>query len=677
MKGVKAIHSGKPSRSSIFIWTFSWFFIFPGCANFQEKKESETIVSAVTLEVRESGPIRTDEPAHLTPQATPRNDQELTPSVDVALQVLIEFDKKSLSVANAPVAQLKNLMDSTLVELDALAIEENLIFSERILEDIRAAQQTSLMVAAAATESINKGLWIKWSEKLLLTHDALKHFFSEKTLNTFEKAIDSDNSVLANNLQLQLKEVIHRDHERRLIAMMRRHEPGSPIFNLILEVLAASGGPLARLQIYQRFISTPNLELANAMAKSGLPRISDLLGANANLSDGIPFVPETRPRTLEIPEWNVFRNFKNQWKELKEYFDDIRKIPYRYERSRTKWVEIHEQIDSLINMLSIDENQKNALKKEILQTFRSRSPQSELVYKRAGVEFREGDIVLLQTGSVGGLWETFTQSGSLLSHLLVVSFGDDGLPYGVEMNFGKLLIAPLDLHADRYTVVRPRNLTERDRAAINRSFSEMLKQDIEYDFRFDSNNLKSLYCSELAAAVYNKSKLNLKPTLFQSASGRAQELLGSAGVSESLFYAQGSYLASSDFEVIAQHINSDPRDFIRGQLVLEAFEKHIAESKSVKLYKHPEAHQIIGLSTLAQTVGADLRRALGPQKFLFTVMTLDKLLHSIEAEALGAQTQFAGPIASTSRIIDLKNAISESLSDAVPKHLSAVFPPHP
>lgn len=111
--------------------------------------------------------------------------------------------------------------------------------------------------------------------------------------------------------------------------------------------------------------------------------------------------------------------------------------------------------------------------------------------------------------------------------------------------------------------------------------------------------------------------------------------------------------------------------------MLEAFEKHIAESKSVKLYKHPEAHQIIGLSTLAQTVGADLRRALGPQKFLFTVMTLDKLLHSIEAEALGAQSQFAGPIASTSRIIDLKNAISESLSNAVPKHLSAVFPPHP
>lgn len=677
MKGVNAIHSRKLIRSSIFIWTFSSIFIFPGCANIQEKTKSETVVSAVTLEVRKSGPIRTHEASHLTPQSTPRNDQELTPSVNLALQVLNEFDKKSLSVANAPVAQLKNLMDSTLVELDALAIEENLIYSERILEDIRAAQQTSLMVAAAATESINKGLWIKWSEKLLLTHDALKHFFSEKTLNKFEKAIDSDNLVLANNLQLELKEVIHRDHERRLVAMMRRHEPGSPIFNSILEVLAASGGPLARLQIYQRFISTPNLELANAMAKCGLPRISDLLGANANLSDGIPFVPETGPRTLEIPEWNFFRNFKNQWQELKVYFDDIRKIPDRYERSRTKWVEIHEQIDSLINKLSIDENQKIALKKEVLQTFRSRSPQSELVYKRAGVEFREGDIVLLQTGSVGGLWETFTQSGSLLSHLLVVSFGDDGLPYGVEMNFGKLLIAPLDLHADRYTIVRPRNLTERDRAAINLSFSEMLKQDIEYDFRFDSNNPKSLYCSELAAAVYNKSKLNLKPTLFQSASGRAQELLGAAGVSESLFYAQGSYLASSNFEVIAQHINSDPRDFIRGQLVLEAFEKYIAESKSVKLYKHPEAHQIIGLSTLAQTVGADLRRALGPQKFLFTVMTLDKLLQAIEAEALGAQTQFTGPIASTSRIIDLKNAISESLIDAVPKHLSAVFPPHP
>jgi len=671
------MHSGKSIRFLNLIWICLPMLIVAGCSNNKDSKKNEKTVPAVELEVRESGQSRTNEDSRLTTQSTQSNDEEFTLSVDAALRELNEFDRNSISVANAPVAQLKTLMDSTLTNLDALAIEENLIYSERILEDIRAAQQTSLMVAAAAVESINKGLWIKWSEKLLLTHDALKHFFSENTLNKFEKAIDSDNLVLANNLQLELKEVIHRDHERRLVAMLRRHEQGSANFTSILDVLATSGGPLARLQIYQRFISTPNLELANALAKCGLPRITDLLGANVNLSDGIPFVPKTRPTAHEILESNGFRNFKNQWQELKLYFDYIRYIPYRYERSRAKWVEIHEQINSLINMISADENQKDTLRKEILQTFRSRLPQSELVYRLGGVEFREGDIVLLQTGSVGGLWETFTQSGSLLSHLLMVSFGDDGLPYGVEMNFGKLRIAPLDLHADRYTIVRPRNLTKRDRAAIHQSFSEMLKHDIEYDFRFDSKSPKSLYCSELAAAVYQKSNLKLKPTLFKSASGRAQELLGSAGVSDSLFYAQGSYLASADFEVIAQHINSDPRDFIRGQLVLEAFEKHIADSKSVKLYKHPEAHQIIGLSTLAQTVGADLRRALGSQKFLFTVMTLDKLLHAVEAEALGAQTQFSRSIASTSRIIELKNAISESLSDAVPKHLSAVFPLHP
>lgn len=677
MNGGYSLHSAQSISFFNLISICLLMLIVAGCSDNKNLKKNEKIVPAVVREVRENGQSRKNEDAPLTPQYTQIIDEELTQSVDAALRVLNEFERNSLLVANAPVAQLKILMDSTLAHLDALAIEENLIYFAPILKDIKSAQQTSLSVAAAAIESIHKGLWIKWSEKLLLTHDALKHFFSENILNKFEKALDTDNLVLANELQLELRQVMHRDHERRLVAMMRRHGPGSAIFTTLLDLLATSGGPLARLQIYQRFISTPNLELANALAKCGLPRMTDLLGANVNLSDGIPFVPDTRPRAHEILQWNGFRNFKNQWRELKLYFEDIRDIPYRYERSRAKWVEIHEQINSLVNMISAEENQKDTLRKEILQTFRSRSPQSELVYRRGGVEFREGDIVLLQTGSVGGLWETFTQSGSLLSHLLVVTFGDDGLPYGVEMNFGKLLIAPLDLHADRYTIVRPRNLTKQDRAAIHQSFSEMLKHDIDYDFRFDSKSPKSLYCSELAAAVYQKSNLNLKPTLFESASGRAQELLGSAGVSDSLFYAQGSYLASADFEVIAQHINSDPRDFIRGQLVLEAFEKHIADSKSVKLYKHPEAHQIIGLSTLAQTVGADLRRALGPQKFLFTVMTLDKLLHSVEAEALGAQTQFARPIASASRIIDLKNAIAESLSDAVPKHLSAVFPPHP
>lgn len=180
MNSGNSLHSSKFVCFSNLIWIWSSIFIVAGCSDSEAKLKNENLVTAVALEVRENAQSRTDEDTLLSTQSLQRKEQELTPAVDAALRVLNEFDGKSLSLANAPVAQLKTLMDHTLVELDALAIEENLTYSDRILENIKAAQQTSLLAAAAAVESINKGLWIKWSEKLLLTQDALKHFFQKK-----------------------------------------------------------------------------------------------------------------------------------------------------------------------------------------------------------------------------------------------------------------------------------------------------------------------------------------------------------------------------------------------------------------------------------------------------------------------------------------------------------------
>jgi hypothetical protein len=459
------------------------------------------------------------------------------------------------------------------------------------------------------------------------------------------------------------------------VSILRRVSKNTKAYAATIELLAISGGSLARLNLYQRFITEPSIELANAIAKAGLPRVSDLVGENAQLSDGIPFVPNTRPAILEGFDTSLFRDFKNQWKELQNYFDHIRKIPSRFTRSREKWREIHEQVESIVGLLSVSDEQKAQLRKDILQTFRSSNSPEELVYKMNGIEFREGDIVLLQTGAIGGLWETFTLSGSMLSHLVMVTFGNDGLPYTVEMNFGRMLVAPLDLHADRFTIVRPRNLSSEDRRNIRAAFESLMNQNVRYDFRFDSRDSNRLYCSELAAAALKRAQLNHKPILFDAASARAGELLRSAGLTDPNFFGQGSYLASPDFEVIAQQIQSDPIALIRGQLLLEAFSKHIATSSSVKLYQHPQAHQLLALSALAQTTDSDMRRALGPQSFLFVVMTLDRLLHAIDSDAYGIthsseKTNSMG----ASRITELKTAVEKSLQDTVPKHLSTVFP---
>lgn len=589
---------------------------------------------------------------------------------------LVKFDAESTALANSNIKELKAKMDAVLIGLDSLATEKNLTSANIILEKISAAQRNTFNAAAAANELKHKGLWLAWSERLLLTQDALKHFFSELLMQKFERELDANQPNKFEPLAVELKTLIHRDHERRLISMLRRQQKNSRAFQTLVDLLATSGGPLARLNFYQRFITEPDLQLANAIAKTGLPRVSDLLGENIHLNDGIPFAPNSRTKTYEYALPRMMDNLKQQWKDMKEYLATLETLPARFERARNKWLEVHQQIEFSISLLSISDLQKDSLKKQILQSYISKGEPSELVYRRGGIDFREGDILLVQTGSLSGLWETFTQSGANLSHLLMVTFGDDGLPYTVEMNFGRILVAPLDLHTDRYTVVRFRSLTARDRLSIHSAFAKLFQQNINYDFKFNSKSQSSLYCSELPAAVLELSELSHKPILFAPASSSAVEILHSAGISDSYFYTQGSFLSSHDFEVIAQHVNSDPKEFIRGQIVLDAFTNYVSNAKGIKFHRHPESHQIWTLAALAQTTGADLRRALGPQKFLFTVMTLDKLIHSIETDTLRVTAIAEHQSFQLSRITSLKSALVESLKTVIPKHLSTIFPAH-
>ncbi|MBM3382243.1 MAG: hypothetical protein FJY29_07365 [Betaproteobacteria bacterium] len=616
-------------------------------------------------------------PEPKAPRASRLQAGEMSTSKALAVLAALErFQERSLLDPLVSVEQLRIKMKQLLADIDGLAVAENLPEAELILARLADIQKKTLDIAALATETQHKGVWLLWSEKLLFTSSATRHYFSEIALNQYEKAIELNDENTFIIARERLARLIHSDHERRLVAILRRASKETKAYTSTLDLLASSGGALARLNLYQRFLTEPSVELAEAIAKAGLPRVSDLVGENAHLSDGIPFVPNTRPAILEGINGSLFRDFKDQWKELQNYFDHIRKVPSRFARSRDKWLDMHEQVESLVGLLSVDDAQKNKLKQSIVQTFRSRQSPEELVYKMNGIEFREGDIVLLQTGAVGGLWETFTRSGSMLSHLMMVTFGEDGLPYTVEMNFGRLLIAPLDLHADRFTVVRGRNLAAEERRKIRASFASLKRQNVRYDFRFNSHDSNRLYCSELAAAAFKRAQVNRKPIVFEAASDRAAELLRSAGIHDPQFYGQGSYLASPDFEVISQQIQSDPIPLIRGQLVLEAFSKHVATSSAVKLYRHPEAHQVLALSTLAQTTDDEMRRALGPQSFLYVVMTLDRLLHAVDTDAYGLQLNAERNNAlSMSRISELKDAVEKSLQDTVPKHLSPVFPP--
>ncbi|MEY2987102.1 MAG: Permuted papain-like amidase enzyme YaeF/YiiX, family, partial [Pseudomonadota bacterium] len=386
--------------------------------------------------------------------------------------------------------------------------------------------------------------------------------------------------------------------------------------------------------------------------------------------------PNTRHPSAERFVGDALQNFKEKWTEFKRYFEELKQIPVKQQNARVKWSKLHEEISYTINLISAEPAEKEKLRREILQTFRSTAAPWEHSYRHDGVEIRQGDIILLQTGPVGGLWETLTQSGSLLSHLMMVHFSDEGIPMTVEMNYGQLLVAPLDLYSDRYTIIRPTGLTSDDRKAIYEAISQMIESDYRYDFKFELNSADKLYCSELVAAVFNKAGLARTFQTFSPLSPQAVSIFSAAGIRTRNFYTQGSYIAGLGFSTHADRLNSDPRDYIRGLLVLDGFSKYISEATSVNLYRHPEAHQLHALATLAQTVTPGVRRALGPPRFLYTALVLDKLINIIEEDARRAQVREPSPSAtdSSSRIVELKRVINRSLEKALPIHLSDIFP---
>jgi hypothetical protein len=259
---------------------------------------------------------------------------------------------------------------------------------------------------------------------------------------------------------------------------------------------------------------------------------------------------------------------------------------------------------------------------------------------------------------------------------MMVHFSDEGIPMTVEMNYGQLLVAPLDLYSDRYTIIRPTGLTSDDRKAIYEAISQMIESDYRYDFKFELNSADKLYCSELVAAVFNKAGLARTFQTFSPLSPQAVSIFSAAGIRTRNFYTQGSYIAGLGFSTHADRLNSDPRDYIRGLLVLDGFSKYISEATSVNLYRHPEAHQLHALATLAQTVTPGVRRALGPPRFLYTALVLDKLINIIEEDARRAQVREPSPSATdtSSRIVELKRVINRSLEKALPIHLSDIFP---
>lgn len=592
------------------------------------------------------------------------------------IQKLMAFQDSARNGTKYTEEQLQQEMDSFIQELDALAVRKNSTHAREIIASLESAQRGAILNAQLTDTGNIKGIWLKWSERLFLTRDALRHFFSEILLNGFEKSVDLNNFQDSQQFEMQLNNVLHRDHERRLISIIRRLDESSPHYLQVLDLLITSGGPLSRLYLYQKFITQPSVTIATALSKVGMPRISDLIGKSPHLTDRILFGHSRMNEETENFLGDKLQDFRGQWTEFKRYFEELKQIPERHQQARVKWTKLHEEISYIVNLITADSSTKEKLRKDLLQTFNSSQSPWEHVYRHDGIEFRQGDIILLQTGPVGGLWETLTQSGSLLSHLMMVHFGKDGLPLTVEMNYGQLLVAPLDLYADRYTVIRPTGLTPSDRMAIYHAIASLVESDLRYDFKFDLKSSDRLYCSELVSAVFKKAGLTRSLQTFTASSEQAASLFAGAGIRTRDFYTQGSYIGGLGFSAHGERLNADPRDYIRGLLVLDGFSKYVSGADSVKLSRHPEANQLFALATLAQTVTPGVRRALGPPRFLFTALVLDQLINKIEEEARRAQIREPSDLSSleASRIVELKRVINRSLSKTIPQHLSEIFP---
>ncbi|MEN9810465.1 MAG: Permuted papain-like amidase enzyme YaeF/YiiX, family [Pseudomonadota bacterium] len=591
------------------------------------------------------------------------------------IQRVREFILQNSNLTSPDKVVMRDEMNKKIHELDSLAVPENLEQAAAIISKLRKLYLLSVDTAQQHHEAELKGLWLNWSERLMMTLSGLQHYFSEARLNSVERKLDNQMSKEALEEIPQLAAIIHPQHEARLVSIYRSQSGNPETAPVLLKLLADSGGPLARLFIYQRFTASPSVEFANAMAQAGLPRTNDLSGDDATFQRG-PFHAPSQRENLQLPQGvGELQKLPEQWKELKAYLESLGSIPQRLRRARDFWLAIHIDIEKKINSLPLPSDEITRLKKAVLQSFRSKQTPANFSYRRNGIEFREGDIILIQAGATGGLWETFINSGSLLSHMQMVTFDDNGLPYAIEMNYGRLMLSPLDLRTERFVVVRLRHQTEALRERMRRSFSNMLAQDISYDFDFDPDNQERLYCSELAAAVLQNSEAGVMPFGFSAASAQAAQLLRKSGIPSTLFYGQGSYLGSSHFSVVGYKVYADPHELIRGQMILAAFTEHISKSAEVKLRKHPESHTLWGLSVLAQTLKPELRRGLGPQPFVFTVMVLDRLLNSIDADIRAAQSSSnTSGNRADSRIVTLKQSISEALTESLPDHLSVIFP---
>jgi hypothetical protein len=591
------------------------------------------------------------------------------------LRELAEFTSGKSDVSTSDLSQLQNGMDRIVHNLDSLAVQGNLKSGETILRKISESYTVAINTARGHSNEEYKEIWLQWSERLLLTRSSLQHFFSELQLNFFENKLDTQMTSDALAYIPELSGVFHPAHEARLISIYRAHTSQKEVANAILALLAESAGPLARLFIYQRFISSPNLEFAEAMAKSGLPRTTDLIGESSLIHDGPFWQPSLRESAEFGRIMDSVRDFPERWQEMKTYLESLKTIPERLSKARQFWADMHAEIDKKIDQIDAPPERRAQLKTAILQTYRSGMPAEKLSYRRDGIDFREGDIVLIQAGETGGLWETFTHSGSLLSHLMMVTFDEQGLPYSIEVNFGQILLAPLDLKAERFVVLRAKNNSEELRRRFHVAFRKLLSKDVTYDFRFDSTDNSKLYCSELAAAVLEYAEAGILPFPFSPKSQRAAELLRKSGIPSSHFYGQGSYLGSANFEFVGERIYADPAGLIRGQMILSEFKNHIGSSYSVRFWHHPDSPAIFGLSAMAQTLAPELRRGLGPQPFLFTVMVLDRLVRSVDDDVRKASVNFhSGRTRETSRLVHYKGVIADALRQAVPNHLSSVFP---
>jgi hypothetical protein len=600
-----------------------------------------------------------------------------TPAPDLAktIAALNSFTEMAVTIADTPKNILAPQMNMIVESLDALALDVHLPSAEKIVSALESAHRKGYEAAAAASSPDNKGLWIDWSEKVFLTKSALQKFFSEILVTALEKKLNQNSPKLSSQEIARLSGMLHPEHERRIISQLRLHPLAPEIENTLIQIIAASGGPLARLYIFQRFISQPSLSLAQALAKSKMPRVRDLLKYDSGIMPASPVLRNPTPDETTPDRMERSSSLEQEWKELRETLKTIEQIPAKYAQANAKWVDLHRQVSERLDTLPADQETLDGLKSEILQSYVQQKPRPELSYKIAGTEFREGDIVLIQSGSTGGLWETLTQSRSLLSHLMMVTFSDDRLPFAIEMNFGHLLISPLDIPADHFTVVRAESLGSSEREALQKAVWKMLGEDISYDFDFDRESGDELYCSELAAEVFKRARLPQQPFPFPISSWQASEILKFAGSTAHSFFVQGSYLASKDFSVVAEKVQSDPFELIRGSLVLEAFRESLVNAREVRLDRHPQAHKFLGLSMLTHTLEPQLRRAIGPQPFVRTAMTLDDLIRNLESDARSSMISLnPHPNTSESPIKLLKNATMKALTRALPSRMRSVFP---